>query len=460
MAPIFTSAAVLALLCCLTTAQKVPIPTAAQVLYQRRELVGITHFNMATFYKDGDPACDKSNWETSQKPASFAPSNLNISNWIESYKAVGVKSAILTAKHGCGFLLWPTNVTLPDGSNYGYHVGGPGGIGIDVVSLFVKEMEAAGIPHSFYYSLKDSFYLNAISDNVKNPNTLIKGQINVTQEQFEDISVAAITELWSQFGNLTEIWFDGGISDRIKDRVKALLMKYQPTAVSMGAGIENDANEVDWVGTESGMPAYPVWSTGCAPSGGGSRGVTPSQATNFCPKCGDCTLQAPDVWFWVPGTPIKSLETLIQMYHMTVGQNAVMELDFAIDRTGNIDPTHAARYQEFGDWIKNCYGKPVAATAGYMNQTTITLSVGGVTIDRVSVQEDIENGQRATNYTVEVQEVGQQSFSTFAQGSSIGNKHISVGTPVKATAVRFTLNDFYVSQPSISMAVFSPCPSK
>lgn len=37
----------------------------------------------------------------------------------------------------------PTNVTLPDGSNYGYHVGGPGGIGIDVVSLFVKEMEVS-----------------------------------------------------------------------------------------------------------------------------------------------------------------------------------------------------------------------------------------------------------------------------------------------------------------------------
>ena len=39
----------------------------------------------------------------------------NISNWIESYAAVGVQSVILTAKHGCGFLLWPTNVTLPDG---------------------------------------------------------------------------------------------------------------------------------------------------------------------------------------------------------------------------------------------------------------------------------------------------------------------------------------------------------
>ena len=30
---------------------------------------------------------------------------------------MGVKSGILTAKHGCGFLLWPTNVTLPDGKD-------------------------------------------------------------------------------------------------------------------------------------------------------------------------------------------------------------------------------------------------------------------------------------------------------------------------------------------------------
>lgn len=34
------------------------------------------------------------------------------------------------------------------------------------------------------------------------------------------------------------------------------------------------------------------------------------------------------------GTPIKSLAEMIDMYHGTVGQNSVMELDFAIDRTG------------------------------------------------------------------------------------------------------------------------------
>ena len=80
----------------------IPLPTAAQLHYQQQEIVALTHFNMATFYKDGDPACDATNWETSQLPSSFAPTNMNVSNWIESYKAVGAVSGILTAKHGCG----------------------------------------------------------------------------------------------------------------------------------------------------------------------------------------------------------------------------------------------------------------------------------------------------------------------------------------------------------------------
>ena len=384
----------------------IPLPTAAQLAYQRQELVGLTHFNMATFFQDGDPACNAQNWARSQKPASFAPTSLNISNWIDSYRAVGVKSVILTAKHGCGFLLWPTNVTLPDGSNYGYHVGGKGGLGIDIVKMFAEAMQAEGLPHSFYYSLKDSFYLNAIGDRVKG-GRLLPGQVNVTQEQFEDISVAAVTELWSHFGRLSEIWFDGGISAQVHDRIVHLLTTLQPDAVTYGSGISADKNAVDWVGTESGMPAYPVWSSGCAAAGGaGFRGTTPTQyPTTFCPKGSDCTLQAPDHWFWMPNTPIKSLATLIDMYHKSVGSNSVMELDFAIDRTGNIDPTHAERYAEFGAWIRSCYGTAVARTPWSLTDT-LELAVAstdgaGIGIDRIVIQEDISRGQRITSYSVD-----------------------------------------------------------
>eukprot|EP01079_Euglenida_sp_SAG-EU17-18_P002554 gene2554-73_t len=461
--------------------QGVPMPTPVQVAYQRQEIVALTHFNMATFFKDGDPACDSGNWQESQKPSSFAPTNLNISNWIESYKG------------------------------YGYHVGGQGGIGVDVVGEYAKAMRAAGLPHSYYYSLKDSFYLNAarvwpalyqvpttqIGDNVKPPNTALPGQVAVTQDQFESISVAAVTELWGRYGNLAEI------CDHIKDRIVPLLQKLQPGAITMGAGIDNDPNEVhsflhpaalhscdraaprplpwaflwalgllmhlrpvgkpqvDWVGTESGMPKYPVWSTGCAAPGAGSGGQSPKDAKAFCPKCGDCTLQAPDHWFWMPNTPTKSLDTLIHMYHGTVGNNCVMELDFAIDRTGNVDPAHAARYREFGGLIRSCYGSALASSPWTMG-LSVTLAVDPpASIDRVALMEDISRGQRVTEWSVEAQAPGSSTWAPFTSGSAIGHKHISIaGSASKVAQLRLTVSDGVELPANLTMLAYAPCASQ
>ena len=36
--------------------------------------------------------------------------------------------------------------------------------------------------------------------------SLLPGQVKVTQQQFEAIALAQLTELWSTFGSLTEIW--------------------------------------------------------------------------------------------------------------------------------------------------------------------------------------------------------------------------------------------------------------
>ena len=61
-------------------------------------------------------------------------------------------------------------------------------------------------------------------------------------------------------------------------------------------------------------------------------------------------------WFYTPGKSVRTLADMQTVYHSTVGRNCVIELDFAIDREGLVDPVHAARYAEFGAWIHNCYG--------------------------------------------------------------------------------------------------------
>ena len=158
-------------------AAALPLPTAPQLRWQSGSgIMALIHFNMATFFQDGDPGCTSANWlgETgSGNPNSFAPSDLNVSQWVDSMVAIGVDEAVLTAKHGCGFYLWPTKVKLPDGSPYTYHVNVTA-YG-DVLAQFRDATSARGIGHGFYYSLTNNRFLNVYGHSVQ-PGPLQPGQ--------------------------------------------------------------------------------------------------------------------------------------------------------------------------------------------------------------------------------------------------------------------------------------------
>ena len=150
---------------------------------------------------------------------------------------LGAKHAVLTAKHGCGHLLWPTKVTLPDGRPYTYAVGkNESAIKHDILDDFSKTMTKNGIGHGFYYSLTNNFYLNVHSHYAQN-GTVLPGQEKVTQAQFERIAFEQVSELWNNYGNLTEIWFDGGYSTDMKKEIQQLLLSRQPTAAAFGGSV-------------------------------------------------------------------------------------------------------------------------------------------------------------------------------------------------------------------------------
>eukprot|EP00049_Salpingoeca_infusionum_P017725 m.354135 g.354135 ORF g.354135 m.354135 type:complete len:581 (-) comp16928_c0_seq1:238-1980(-) len=431
----------------------IPVPTADQQLYQRHEIMGLTHFNMATFVANGDPACNQNNWNqgvNSSNPATFNPAQLNISNWIESYNALGAKHAVLTAKHGCGFLLWDTQVTLPDGSEYVFGVKRKTvpSFGQDVIEQFSTQLEAAGLGHGFYYSTGNNFYLNRINFNPA--GSLLPGQANVTDDQYNALVMQHVTELWTKFGNLTEIWFDHGYSTSQKPQLIKLLQQYQPHANGFG-GQGLTPNAVKWVGTESGLPNGPIWSTDCSQSQGGPTG------TDYCPAGCDTTLQNFDTWFFVPNTGIRGISDMINVYHHTVGSNGVLELDFAIDRTGNVDPTHASRYAELGTWIKNCYGTPLA-NASTLAQTTVQLKFSSPTsVDRFMLQEMFEQGERVRSWSIAVQTSAGADYQPFANGTVIGYKQIVLGTTTDIVSAQLNILSS-ASQPLIrSFAAFAPC---
>ena len=98
-------AAVLALVFSGLALAQYPLPTPAQLAWQQHEIMALTHFNMDTFSQPGCSAETWNKWHNSSNPATFAPYSLNVSNWVESYLAVGAKHAVLTAKHKYDYII-------------------------------------------------------------------------------------------------------------------------------------------------------------------------------------------------------------------------------------------------------------------------------------------------------------------------------------------------------------------
>ena len=123
---------------------------------------------------------------------------------------------------------------------------------------------------------------------------------------------------------------------------------------------------------------------------------------------------------------------------------------------------HAAAYKAFGDWIRSCYGSPVAAGSLPPGATSFTVTLpggsAGSVIDRVRMEEDQTRGQLIYSYAVDAMHAGSSEWAPFSSGVSIGAKRIDItpGGPVAATALRFSITADWGQTPGVTLAAFSP----
>ncbi len=96
------------------------VPRPPQVAWQERKLTGFTHFGMNTF-------TDREWGSGCEDEATFAPTAVEIDQWMAAYKAAGMKQVMLTAKHHDGFVVYPTRYTNHSvvASPWWYGPGGP-----------------------------------------------------------------------------------------------------------------------------------------------------------------------------------------------------------------------------------------------------------------------------------------------------------------------------------------------
>ena len=143
----------------LLAAATIPTPSPAQLRYMATDFIALIHFNLGTFAHNGDPCCDATNWDVKAPYAGDARPRLQPCE-AEYDAVVRLDQRARRYRHsdreaGCGFLLWPTAATLPDGSAYGYNVGAKGAIQRDVLRNSSTPRTRRAL-FGFYFDLKAS----------------------------------------------------------------------------------------------------------------------------------------------------------------------------------------------------------------------------------------------------------------------------------------------------------------
>lgn len=160
--------------------------------------------------------------------------------------------------------------------------------------------------------------------------------------------------------------------------------------------------------------------------------------------------QLPYARFYHKGDGIRTLQELQEVYHNSVGRNANLLLDIAPTPDGVVDDAAFARYKEFGDWIRGCYGESniiAAVNNSFELDVAAVVGVQGAVMDRVVLQEDQSKGEVIAAYTLQVQRgegtVWLNATSTDGPGLSVGNKriHLLTESVPNVTAVRVVVTN-------------------
>jgi alpha-L-fucosidase len=410
------------------------------------------HFDMPTF----KPDYQFRQWGTHPDATVFNPTEMNTDQWMETAQKLGATYAVLVAKHCSGFSLWPT-----EAHDYSVrHSSWRDGKG-DVVADFIASCKKYNIKPGIYASTTANGYLY-----VDNPG-IVKLGSPVTQEEYNRIVEKQLTELWSNYGELFEIWFDGGVlsKERGGANVLELVEKLQPNAIAF-QGPYGHPNLIRWVGNEQGVAPYPCWATADSTTNADGTVVITGLNGNpyapyWCPGESDFTLRwnksFQGGWFWTArqDSMMFTVDELMEKYVTSVGRNTNMLLGVVIDNRGLIPDADAKQMELLGKEIKKQYGTPFQQTSGTGTEYIIRMEKP-VTIDRVVICENIEKGERVLKYSVK----GKQgdTWVELSSGTNIGHKHIDKFLPQSVSEIMLHITK-YKAEPHIkSFAVYEKAP--
>jgi alpha-L-fucosidase len=423
-----------------------PMPSPAQLTWQRDELAMFLHFGVNTF--------TNREWgDGKEDPSIFAPSRLDARQWARTARAAGYRAMILTAKHHDGFCLWPSKTTTHTVARSPWR-GGRG----DVVREFVDACREHGLRAGVYLSPWDR-------------NSPAYGD----SPRYNDLYCDQLTELLTQYGPLSEVWFDGANGEgpngrrQVYDwrRVWARVRKLQPDAVMF-----SDAGpDVRWCGNEKGIAGEPNWST-VDPSvvtfpGATGPGVTAAlqhgdpRGSVWRPAEADTSIRPG--WFYHPAEDarVRTVDELIDLYFQSVGRNSKLLLNVPPTPDGVLHDTDVERLTECHVRMQKMFAVDLASGIGVDWQRTGELTATAVvdfgrdvTATIVRLEEDITKGQRVARYVLAGGASREGGWRELARGTTIGYAKLDRFPPLMLNRILLTIEDAVTPPEPLAIKVY------
>ena len=442
-----------------------PLPNERQLWWQDLETYAFIHYSLNTY-------TDQEWGYGNEDPRLFNPAKLDARQWARVCRESGMKGAILTAKHHCGFCLWPSKYTDYSVKSSPWK-GGKG----DVVREFADACRAEGIEFAVYLSPWDR----------NHPEYGRPAYVEYFRNQLK--------ELLTEYGDVFEVWFDGanggngwygGANETRRidksyygwEETFKMIRKWQPNALIWNDG--GARGDLRWIGNEAGCAGERNWSLLNA------TGDVPGWELNSGKEDGDS---------WVPGETntsirpgwfhhsaedghVKSLSKLMDTYYKSVGRNSTLLLNFPIAPDGLIPEEDARRGAAFAKAVKEAFKKDLAsgakatadnvrgndatygaakavdgdpktywATDDGVTRASLTIEFAKpTTFNRVVACEYIRLGQRVRRFSMEAfvdgewREIRDTLGGRDAQ-TTVGRKRILCVPTTAATKLRFTILD-------------------
>ena len=414
-----------------------PIPNANQLRWQDIEMYAFIHYSLNTY-------TDQEWGFGNEDPKLFNPSDLDCRQWARVCKQSGMRGIIFTAKHHCGFCMWPSAYTEYSVKNSPWK-NGKG----DVVRELAEACREEGLEFAVYLSPWDR----------NHPEYGRPGYVTYFRNQ--------LRELLTQYGDIFEVWFDGanggdgwygGANEmRTIDRTTyyewpetyKMIRELQPKCLIWNDG--SDRGDLRWVGTEAGNVGETNWSLLY------DKGEVPYQMLHYgvedgnvwCP--GETNTSIRPGWFYhdTENEHVKSLSKLMDTYYKSVGRNSTLLLNFPIAPNGRIHPNDSLRGIAFKKMIDEVF-KHNLVEDGTVKQTEGNYQLSWekpVAFNRFLAEEDIALGQRVKKFSLEAFVDGQWQplkDALVEQGdglTTIGHRRIICFPTVTATQLRFTVLD-------------------